>query len=142
MNRKELLSILLFVSSITAGYTIWMQKQKENIYQSLDNVFLEINYAATDRVMNRFNLPNPSTALNSDDLLDIEDKETMMPLLLKQTNLPENEAIFVIVGIEKIFVLHHRTLLAPEVYLHSTYTYRNKRIIGNSLLVQFFPRNA
>lgn len=121
--------IVLTIGGLMVGYNLWLRQEKENIYQSLDNVFLEINYGAVDSVTNRFHLPNPSIALNSDDLLDIEDKETLKPLLLNQTNLPENEDIFVILGIEKVFVLHHRTLLKQDTYLHITYTYKNNKLV-------------
>lgn len=111
----------LFLFSKVLDY--YSQKSK---YDSLDNVFLEMNYAEVNSGLLE-NLPDLSTVFGSSQSFRRPDQIIGLGI---DGDLSDNESLQVIVGIEETFIIEYRKLLAKNNYLYITYTYRDKILEG------------
>ncbi|WP_245168099.1 TipC family immunity protein [Streptococcus sp. LYSM12] len=94
------------------------------IYRSLDNVFLEMNYAE----VNSGDLPNlPDFSTVIDGSQSFRDPEQLIGIGIHD-NLSDDERIQVIVGIEETFIIEYRRLLTDNIYLYISYTYRDYKL--------------
>lgn len=116
--RRIIYGFILAVGSYMA-YFGWS-------YQSVDNVFLEMNHAATHYEYNIFRLPNLSDVLQSERFYKDTYSIIRLPL---QTGLPQDEEINVIVGRYQTFGLEFRKELEENIFLYITFTYKDGKLI-------------
>lgn len=112
---KKLTYILIIPLLIIFSYKVYIHIEKDRQYQSLDNVFKEMNYAAVHSE-GLVKLPNLSVALDSSQAFKKPDIIKGLPL--KNTILQEDESIDVFVGLKSVMVLEYTKVLSPEQYIY------------------------
>ena len=105
-------------------YRVYQKNYYKGVYESLSNVFLEMNYAETHSGI----LPGLADFSKTvDGGGSYRDKDIIVGMSL-DAGLSESEAILVYVGIEKTFLIEYRRLLPNGRYLFIDYDYRDKML--------------
>ncbi|WP_449450259.1 TipC family immunity protein [Streptococcus suis] len=130
MNHKFSKYFFIIVIIVTSSFLIfkvfnyYSQKIKNN---SLENVFLEMNYA---EVYSGFlkGLPDLSTVLGSSQSFREPDRITELPVLV---NAPDGGEVSIFVGLEQAFSIEYSKKLGNDTYLYIDYEYRDKKLLGS-----------
>ena len=119
---KIVLIILLVFLTLFGLYRVYQKNYYKGVYESLSNVFLEMNYAE----INSGVLPGLTDFSKAvDGSQSYHDKDIIVGMNL-EAGLSESEAILVYVGIEKTFLIEYRRLLPNGRYLFIDYDYSDK----------------
>ncbi|HEM5295803.1 TipC family immunity protein [Streptococcus suis] len=130
MKHKFSKYFFIIVIIVTSSFLIfkvfnyYSQKIKNN---SLENVFLEMNYA---EVYSGFlkGLPDLSTVLGSSQSFREPDRITELPVLV---NAPDGGEVSIFVGLEQAFSIEYSKKLGNDTYLYIDYEYRDKKLLGS-----------
>ncbi|HEL1566074.1 TPA: TipC family immunity protein [Streptococcus suis] len=127
MNHKFSKYFFIIVIIVTSSFLIfkafnyYSQKIK---YNSLENVFLEMNYAEVYSGALK-GLPDLSTVLGSPQ--SFRELDQIIGLGI-DGDLFDNESLQVIVGINETFIVEYRRLISENVYLYICYNYRERKL--------------
>ncbi|HEM3523168.1 TPA: TipC family immunity protein [Streptococcus suis] len=127
MNHKFSKYFFIIVIIVTSSFLIfkvfnyYSQKIK---YNSLENVFLEMNYAEVYSGALK-GLPDLSTVLGSPQSFREPDQIIGLGI---DVDLFDNESLQVIVGINETFIVEYRRLISENVYLYICYNYRERKL--------------
>ena len=103
---------------------IIIKKYYKEVYESLSNVFLEMNYAETHSGI----LPGLADFSKAvDGSQSFRDPDWIIPIGL-DAGLSENESLEVIVGFEETFIIEYQQLLPDGRYLYIKYDYNYKKL--------------
>ncbi|HEM3600996.1 TPA: TipC family immunity protein, partial [Streptococcus suis] len=105
-------------------FNYYSQKIK---YNSLENVFLEMNYAEVYSGALK-GLPDLSTVLGSPQSFREPDRITELPVLV---NDPDGGEVSIFVGLEQAFSIEYSKKLGNDTYLYIDYEYRDKKLLGS-----------
>lgn len=115
------ITVLVFLT-LFGLYRVYQKNYYKEVYESLSNVFLEMNYAE----INSGVLPGLTDFSKAvDGSQSYHDKDIIVGMNL-EAGLSESEAILVYVGIEKTFLIEYRRLLPNGRYLFIDYDYSDK----------------
>ena len=117
------LTILVFLT-LFGLYRVYQKNYYKGVYESLSNVFLEMNYAETHSGILP-GLADFSKAVNGSQ--SFRDPDWIIPIGL-DAGLSENESLKVIVGFEETFIIEYQQLLSDGRYLFIRYNYKNKNL--------------
>ena len=105
-------------------YRVYQKNYYKGGYESLSNVFLEMNYAE----INSGVLPGLADFSKAvDGSQSFRDPDWIIPIEL-DAGLSENESLEVIVGFEETFIIEYQQLLSDGRYLFIRYNYKNKNL--------------
>ncbi|MFI3065445.1 TipC family immunity protein [Streptococcus suis] len=130
MNHKFSKYFFIIVIIVTSSFLIfkafnyYSQKIK---YNSLENVFLEMNYAEVYSGALK-GLPDLSTVLGSSQSFREPDRITELPVLV---NDPDGGEVSIFVGLEQAFSIEYSKKLGNDTYLYIDYEYRDKKLLGS-----------
>lgn len=116
--KRIVYGVILFVTSYAVCFG-WS-------YQSVGNVFLEMNHATVHYEFNVLHLPNLSSVLESERRYKDTYNIIRLPI---QSDLPQKEEIAVIVGRYQVFGLEFRKELEGNTFLYITFTYKDGKLI-------------
>jgi len=103
-------------------YRVYQKNYYKGVYESLSNVFLEMNYAETHSGI----LPGLADFSKAvDGGQSYRDKDITVGMSL-ESGLSEGETILVYVGIEETFLIEYRRTLPDGRYLFIDYDYSDK----------------
>ena len=125
---KKILKIVLITVvgflTLFGLYRVYQKNYYKRVYESLSNVFLEMNYAETHSgVLPR--LADFSKAVDGSQ--SFRDPDWIIPIGL-DAGLSENESLKVIVGFEETFIIEYQQLLSDGRYLYMKYDYNDKKL--------------
>ena len=121
---KIVLIILLVFLTLFGLYRVYQKNYYKGVYESLSNVFLEMNYAE----INSGVLPGLADFSKAvDGSQSFRDPDWIIPIGL-DAGLSENESLEVIVGFEETFIIEYQQLLSDGRYLFIRYNYKNKNL--------------
>ena len=115
------ITILVFLT-LFGLYRVYQKYYYKGVYESLTNVFLEMNYAETHSGILP-SLADFSKAVDGGE--SYRDKDITVGMSL-ESGLSESEIILVYVGIEETFLIEYRRALPDGRYLFIDYDYRDK----------------
>ena len=119
---KIVLIILLVFLTLFGLYRVYQKNYYNGVYESLSNVFLEMNYAETHSGV----LPGLADFSKAvDGGQSYRDKDITVGMSL-ESGLSESEIILVYVGIEETFLIEYRRTLPDGRYLFIDYDYSDK----------------
>ena len=121
---KIVLIILLVFLTLFGLYRVYQKNYYKGVYESLSNVFLEMNYAETHSGVLP-GLADFSKAVDGGE--SYRDKDIIVGMSL-ESGLSESETILVYVGIEETFLIEYRRSLPNGRYLFIDYDYRDKML--------------
>ena len=125
--KKILKIILITVVGFLTLFSLDRVYQKnyyKGVYESLSNVFLEMNYAE----INSGILPGLADFSKAvDGSQSFRDPDWIIPIGL-DAGLSENESLKVIVGFEETFIIEYQQLLSDGRYLYIKYDYNDKKL--------------
>ena len=125
--KKILKIILITVVGFLTLFSLDRVYQKnyyKRVYESLSNVFLEMNYAETHSGI----LPGLADFSKAvDGSQSFRDPDWIIPIGL-DAGLSENESLEVIVGFEETFIIEYQQLLSDGRYLYIKYEYNDKKL--------------
>ena len=105
-------------------YRVYQKNYYKGVYESLSNVFLEMNYAETHSGV----LPGLADFSKAvDGSQSFRDPDWIIPIGL-DAGLSENESLKVIVGFEETFIIEYQQLLSDGRYLYIKYEYNDKKL--------------
>ena len=105
-------------------YRVYQKNYYKGVYESLSNVFLEMNYAETHSGI----LPGLADFSKAvDGSQSFRDPDWIIPIGL-DAGLSENESLKVIVGFEETFIIEYQQLLSDGRYLYIKYEYNDKKL--------------
>ena len=105
-------------------YRVYQKNYYKGVYESLSNVFLEMNYAETHSGI----LPGLADFSKAvDGSQSFRDPDWIIPIGL-DAGLSENESLKVIVGFEETFIIEYQQLLSDGRYLYIKYDYNDKKL--------------
>ena len=105
-------------------YRVYQKNYYKGVYESLSNVFLEMNYAE----INSSVLPGLADFSKAvDGIQSFRDPDWIIPIGL-DAGLSENESLEVIVGFEETFIIEYQQLLSDGRYLYIKYEYNDKKL--------------
>ena len=105
-------------------YRVYQKNYYKRVYESLSNVFLEMNYAETHSGI----LPGLADFSKAvDGSQSFRDPDWIIPIGL-DAGLSENESLKVIVGFEETFIIEYQQLLSDGRYLYIKYEYNDKKL--------------
>ena len=123
---KKILKIVLITVvgflTLFGLYHVYQKNYYKGVYESLSNVFLEMNYAETHSGVLP-GLADFSKAVDGSE--SYRDKDITVGMSL-EAGLSESEAILVYVGIEETFLIEYRRALPDGKYFFIDYDYRDK----------------
>ncbi|MBF0778973.1 hypothetical protein [Streptococcus cuniculi] len=104
-TMRRLLYIVAIPLLLILSYKIYLHVERGREYQSLDNVFKEMNYAALypDDLVR---LPNLSNVLNSSQAFRYPDSIKSLPI--KNTLLQKDESLAVVIGFNDVIALEYK----------------------------------
>ena len=103
---------------------VYQKNYYKRVYESLSNVFLEMNYAETHSGI----LPGLADFSKAvDGSQSFRDPDWIIPIGL-DAGLSENESLKVIVGFEETFIIEYQQLLSDGRYLYVKYDYNDKKL--------------
>ena len=104
-------------------YRVYQKNYYKGVYESLSNVFLEMNYAETHSGI----LPGLADFSKAvDGSQSFRDPDWIIPIGL-DAGLSENKSLKVIVGFEETFIIEYQQLLSDGRYLYIKYDYNDKK---------------
>ncbi|HEM4974948.1 TipC family immunity protein [Streptococcus suis] len=130
MNHKFSKYFFIIIIIVTSSFLIfkvfnyYSQKIK---YNSLENVFLEMNYAEVYSGSLK-GLPDLSAVLGSPQSFREPDRITELPVLV---NDPDGGEVSIFVGLEQAFSIEYSKKLGNDTYLYIDYEYRDKKLLGS-----------
>ncbi|WP_421431870.1 TipC family immunity protein [Streptococcus suis] len=130
MNHKFSKYFFIIIIIVTSSFLIfkvfnyYSQKIK---YNSLENVFLEMNYAEVYSGALK-GLPDLSTVLGSSQSFREPDRITELAVLV---NDPDGGEVSIFVGLEQAFSIEYSKKLGNDTYLYIDYEYRDKKLLGS-----------
>lgn len=117
------ITILVFLT-LFGLYRVYQKNYYKGVYESLSNVFLEMNYAETHSGI----LPGLADFSKAvDGSQSFRDLDWIIPIGL-DAGLSENESLTVIVGFEETFIIEYQQLLSDGRYLYIKYDYNDKKL--------------
>ena len=117
------ITILVFLT-LFGLYRVYQKNYYKEVYESLSNVFLEMNYAEVKSGI----LPGLADFSKAvDGSQSFRDPDWIIPIGL-DAGLSENESLKVIVGFEETFIIEYQQLLSDGRYLFIRYNYKNKNL--------------
>ena len=117
------LTVLVFLT-LFGLYRVYQKNYYKGVYESLSNVFLEMNYAETHSGI----LPGLADFSKAvDGSQSFRDPDWIIPIGL-DAGLSENESLTVIVGFEETFIIEYQQLLSDGRYLYIKYDYNDKKL--------------
>ena len=125
---KKILKIILITVvgflTLFGLYRVYQKNYYKRVYESLSNVFLEMNYAETHSGV----LPGLADFSKAvDGSQSFRDPDWIIPIGL-DAGLSENESLKVIVGFEETFIIEYQQLLSDGRYLYIKYDYNDKKL--------------
>ena len=125
---KKILKIVLITVvgflTLLSLYRAYQKNYYKGVYESLSNVFLEMNYAETHSGI----LPGLADFSKAvDGGQSFRDPDWIIPIGL-DAGLSENESLKVIVGFEETFIIEYQQLLSDGRYLYIKYDYNDKKL--------------
>ena len=125
---KKILKIILITVvgflTLFGLYRVYQKNYYKRVYESLSNVFLEMNYAETHSGV----LPGLADFSKAvDGSQSFRDPDWIIPIGL-DAGLSENERLEVIVGFEETFIIEYQQLLSDGRYLYIKYDYNDKKL--------------
>ena len=121
---KIVLIILLVFLTLFGLYRVYQKNYYKGVYESLSNVFLEMNYAEVKSGI----LPGLADFSKAvDGSQSFRDPDWIIPIGL-DAGLSENESLKVIVGFEETFIIEYQQLLSDGRYLYIKYDYNDKKL--------------
>ena len=125
---KKILKIVLITVvgflTLFGLYRVYQKNYYKGVYESLSNVFLEMNYAETHSGI----LPGLADFSKAvDGSQSFRDPDWIIPIGL-DAGLSENESLKVIVGFEETFIIEYQQLLSDGRYLYIKYEYNDKKL--------------
>ncbi|MGT2711429.1 TipC family immunity protein [Streptococcus oriscaviae] len=124
---KNVFVIVIIVTTLFLLSKVLNYYNQKSIYHSLDNVFLEMNYAEVDSGSLE-GLPDLSTVLESSQSFREPDRITELPVLV---NDPDGGEVSIFVGLEQAFSIEYSKKLGNDTYLYIDYEYRDKKLLGS-----------
>ena len=125
--KKILKIVLITVVGFLTLFSLDRVYQKnyyKGVYESLSNVFLEMNYAE----INSGILPGLADFSKAvDGSQSFREPDWIIPIGL-DAGLSENESLKVIVGFEETFIIEYQQLLSDGRYLYIKYDYNDKKL--------------
>ncbi|HEM5190811.1 TipC family immunity protein [Streptococcus suis] len=124
---KYFFIIVIIVTSSFLIFKVFNYYSQKIKYNSLENVFLEMNYA---EVYSGFlkGLPDLSIVLGSSQSFREPDRITELPVLV---NAPDGGEVSIFVGLEQAFSIEYSKKLGNDTYLYIDYEYRDKKLLGS-----------
>ncbi|CYV44015.1 TipC family immunity protein [Streptococcus suis] len=124
---KYFFIIVIIVTSSFLIFKVFNYYSQKIKYNSLENVFLEMNYA---EVYSGFlkGLPDLSTVLGSSQSFREPDRITELAVLV---NDPDGGEVSIFVGLEQAFSIEYSKKLGNDTYLYIDYEYRDKKLLGS-----------
>ena len=120
--KKILKIVLITVLVFLTLFGLYQKNYYKGVYESLSNVFLEMNYAETHSGI----LPGLADFSKAvDGGQSYRDKDITVGMSL-ESGLSEREIILVYVGIEETFLIEYRRTLPDGRYLFIDYDYSDK----------------
>ncbi|HEM3533745.1 TipC family immunity protein [Streptococcus suis] len=124
---KYFFIIIIIVTSSFLIFKVFNYYSQKIKYNSLENVFLEMNYAEVYSGSLK-GLPDLSTVLGSSQSFREPDRITELPVLV---NAPDGGEVSIFVGLEQAFSIEYSKKLGNDTYLYIDYEYRNKKLLGS-----------
>lgn len=117
------ITVLVFLT-LFGLYRVYQKNYYKGVYESLSNVFLEMNYAE----INSGILPELADFSKAvDGSQSFRDPDWIIPIGL-DAGLSENESLEVIVGFEETFIIEYQQLLSDGRYLYIKYEHNDKKL--------------
>lgn len=117
------ITVLVFLT-LFGLYRLYQKNYYKGVYESLSNVFLEMNYAETHSGI----LPGLADFSKAvDGGQSYRDKDITVGMSL-ESGLSESETILVYVGFEETFIIEYQQLLPDGRYLYIKYDYNYKKL--------------
>ena len=117
------ITVLVFLT-LFGLYRLYQKNYYKGVYESLSNVFLEMNYAETHSGI----LPGLADFSKAvDGSQSFRDPDRIISIGL-DAGLSENESLEVIVGFEETFIIEYQQLLPDGRYLYIKYDYNYKKL--------------
>ena len=117
-----LITVVVFLT-LFGLYRVYQRYYYKGVYESLSNVFLEMNYAEVKSGI----LPGLADFSKAvDGSQSFRDPDWIIPIGL-DAGLSENESLKVIVGFEETFIIEYQQLLSDGRYLYIKYDYNDKK---------------
>ncbi|HEM3542394.1 TipC family immunity protein [Streptococcus suis] len=124
---KYFFIIVIIVTSSFLIFKVFNYYSQKTQYNSLENVFLEMNYAEVYSGSLK-GLPDLSTVLGSSQSFRQPDRITELPVLV---NAPDGGEVSIFVGLEQAFSIEYSKKLGNDTYLYIDYEYRDKKLLGS-----------
>ncbi|MGQ7545945.1 TipC family immunity protein [Streptococcus suis] len=124
---KYFFIIIIIVTSSFLIFKVFNYYSQKVKYNSLENVFLEMNYAEVYSGALK-GLPDLSTVLGSPQSFREPDRITELPVLV---NDPDGGEVSIFVGLEQAFSIEYSKKLGNDTYLYIDYEYRDKKLLGS-----------
>ncbi|HFI0115088.1 TPA: TipC family immunity protein [Streptococcus suis] len=124
---KYFFIIVIIVTSSFLIFKVFNYYSQKTQYNSLENVFLEMNYAEVYSGALK-GLPDLSTVLGSPQSFREPDRITELPVLV---NDPDGGEVSIFVGLEQAFSIEYSKKLGNDTYLYIDYEYRDKKLLGS-----------
>ena len=118
-----LITVVVFLTLFSLD-RVYQKNYYKGVYESLSNVFLEMNYAETHSGI----LPGLADFSKAvDGSQSFRDPDRIISIGL-DAGLSENESLEVIVGFEETFIIEYQQLLSDGRYLYIKYDYNDKKL--------------
>ncbi|HFI0815088.1 TPA: TipC family immunity protein [Streptococcus suis] len=127
MKHKFSKYFFIIVTSSFLIFKVFNYYSQKTQYNSLENVFLEMNYAEVYSGALK-GLPDLSTVLGSPQSFREPDRITELPVLV---NDPDGGEVSIFVGLEQAFSIEYSKKLGNDTYLYIDYEYRDKKLLGS-----------
>ncbi|HEM2802857.1 TipC family immunity protein [Streptococcus suis] len=124
---KYFFIIVIIVTSSFLIFKVFNYYSQKIKYNSLENVFLEMNYAEVYSGALK-GLPDLSTVLGSSQSFREPDRITELAVLV---NDPDGGEVSIFVGLEQAFSIEYSKKLGNDTYLYIDYEYRDKKLLGS-----------
>ncbi len=121
---KVVVATVLVFLTLFGLYRVYQKNYYKGVYESLSNVFLEMNYAETHSGILP-GLADFSKAVDGGE--SYRDKDVIVGMSL-ESGLSESETILVYVGIEETFIIEYQQLLSDGRYLYIKYDCNDKKL--------------
>ncbi|HEP1781511.1 TPA: TipC family immunity protein [Streptococcus suis] len=118
---------VIIVTSSFLIFKVFNYYSQKTQYNSLENVFLEMNYAEVYSGALK-GLPDLSTVLGSSQSFREPDRITELAVLV---NDPDGGEVSIFVGLEQAFSIEYSKKLGNDTYLYIDYEYRDKKLLGS-----------
>ncbi|MGT2949703.1 hypothetical protein BU202_00050 [Streptococcus cuniculi] len=124
-TMRRLVYIVAIPLLLICFYKVYLHVERDRQYQSLDNVFKEMNYASVHSE-GLVKLPNLSIALDSSQAYRKPDRIKGLPI--KNTLVQEDEIIAAYVGLNNVLFLEYGKQLSPNIFLYINWYYKDSKL--------------